>query len=268
MASSQNIVDLPRIAPVLLRGFRLIAQRRLRGGFRAVRALHPERLAHAGAGPLIVYLNHPSWWDPLLCLVASAALQPGREHYAPISATALKKYPLFGRLGMFPVEQQSGQGSARGAVQFLRGAQAVLRSGGVLWVTAQGHFTDVRERPTVLKDGLGALLARTETATVIPMAVEYTFWNQRLPEALLAFGTPIPVRAGATTAQWTRLLEQHLETVQDELAAASRQRDPALFKTLIEGNSGTAGLYGAWQRLRARLRGERFAADHASEDAE
>jgi 1-acyl-sn-glycerol-3-phosphate acyltransferase len=243
----------------LVRAFSVIARRRLRLGFRAMRAIHPERLTNA-RGPVIVYLNHPSWWDPLACLVASRALLPQRAHYAPISSESLKKYRIFRQLGMFPVAQDS----VRGAAQFLRASDAVLASGAVLWITAQGHFTDARVRPTVLKSGLGALLTRRDGVTLLPLAVEYTFWNQRLPEALLAFGEPIPVGYGRehSAAEWTAYLASALQQTQEELATEAMHRDETRFQTLLEGGRGSAGFYGIWQRLRASFRGDQ-SPDHA-----
>jgi hypothetical protein len=64
----------------------------------------------------------------------------------------------------------------------------------MLWLTAQGEFRDVRERPAGLKNGLGALLARVKKGTVLPLALEYPFWSEKKPEAHLAFGTPIIVK--------------------------------------------------------------------------
>ena len=208
----------------------------------------------------MIYLNHPSWWDPIVCAELARRLLPGRKHRAPISAESLQRYRLFRHMGMFPVAQKS----PRGAAQFLRVSQAVLNAGGVLWVTAEGHFTDPRTRPTRLAPGLGALLHRTGGVTVIPLAVEYTFWNQRLPEVLLAVGEPLHVHLAAerTTSEWTEALEANLQAAQDKLAAASAQRDPVPFTILLEGGKGTAGPYGVWQRMSAKLRGERFDADH------
>jgi 1-acyl-sn-glycerol-3-phosphate acyltransferase len=236
-------------SPLLLRGFSMIARRRLRRAFRAVRLLGAERLPGQAQGPLIVYLNHPSWWDPLVCLAVAQAVLPQRVHYAPISAASLVQYPLFARLGLFAVEQDS----LRGAAQFLRGAGAVLDAGGVLWITAQGSFTDARERPVALKPGLGALVHRLPRATVVPMALEYTFWNQRLPEALVALGEPVVADGGEhAAAEWTAMLADRLGAVQNELAMASQERDGARFSTLLEGGRGTSGIYGAWQRLTGR----------------
>jgi 1-acyl-sn-glycerol-3-phosphate acyltransferase len=237
-------------SPLLVRGFSVIARRRLRQGFRALRIVGGERLQAQAGGPLLVYLNHPSWWDPLVCLAIARALLPRRTHYAPISAASLIEYPLFERLGMFPVQQDA----LRGVAQFLRGSQQVLHSGGVLWITAQGSFTDARVRPAALKSGLGALLHRLPQATVLPLAIEYTFWNERLPEALVSVGEPIGVSNGPSRSSeaWTKLLEGRLESLQDELAELAIQRDPKPFTTLLRGDQGTAGFYGWWQRLRGR----------------
>ncbi len=263
MARSVKSVDLPRGSGLLLRAFSIIARRRLRRGFRAVRLLHAERLRELPSGPVVIYLNHPSWWDPLACIAIARRLLPGRMHRAPISELALEEYRFFRNLGMFPVEQDS----PRGATQFLRAAKAVLAANGVLWITAQGHFTDARIRPVRLMAGLGALLQRSANVTVIPLAVEYTFWNQRLPEALAAVGEPLRVAAvrERSAAGWTALLEQHLQAAQDALAEASLTRDPAAFMTVLEGKRGTSGMYGAWQRLRSRFAGQDYQADHLAD---
>ncbi len=217
------------------------------------------------ASPVIVYLNHPSWWDPIACAELARRLLPGRKHRAPISAASLQQYRFFRHIGMFPVEQDS----PRGAAQFLRTASAVLQGNGVLWVTAQGHFTDARVRPVELKSGLGALLQRCAEITVVPLAVEYTFWNQRLPEVLLSAGEPFSVRRGRdlSTAEWTIQLQQKLQATQDELAAASLARDASAFAVLLQGRRGTAGPYALWQRLRARLGGQPYNADHQDPSA-
>lgn len=224
-----------------------------------MRILYPERLRTLPAGPVVVYLNHPSWWDPIVCAELSRRLMPGRNHRAPISAASLKQYRFFRHIGMFPVEQDS----PRGAVQFLRTAAVVLQGGGVLWITAQGHFTDARVRPVALKSGLGALLQRSDSLTVVPLALEYTFWNQRLPEVLLAVGEPFFVDRSRdlSVAEWTGALETQLHVAQDHLAAASLARDPDAFTMLLEGRRGTAGPYALWQRLRARLFGQAYSAD-------
>lgn len=263
MADPQQTAKLTRSWWWLLLIFSMIGRRRLRKNFRAVRMMHVERIQNLPAGPIVIYLNHPSWWDPIVCAEIARRLLPGRKHRAPISAASLKQYKFFRNIGMFPVEQ----GSSRGAAQFLRAAANVLAANGVLWITAQGHFTDARIRPVELKGGLGKLLERHGDLTVLPLAVEYTFWNQRLPEALLAVGEPLPVQAirQHTATEWTVLLQRHLQAAQDNLQAASLQRDPSAFTTLLRGRQGTSGPYGWWQRARARIHGEQYQPDHLDE---
>ncbi len=260
MDKQRQPAQLPPSWRWLLLLFSIIGRRRLRKNFRAVRMMNVERLRNLPAGPVIIYLNHPSWWDPIVCAEIARRLLPGRKHRAPISEASLKEYRFFRKMGMFPVEQES----PRGAVQFLRAAGSVLAANGVLWITAQGHFTDARVRPLELKGGLGKLVQRSSSLTIVSLAVEYTFWNQRLPEVLLAVGSPMQVDSGAehSAQEWTALLEERLQETQDQLRNASLSRDATVFYTLLQGRRGTSGPYSWWQRARARLRGETYQPDH------
>ena len=237
------------------------------------RHFHALRLAGAGNwpaahGPLVVCLNHASWWDPLTSILLSRSLDRASDHYAPMDALAFARYGILRKLGLFPVEQ----GTPRGGAQFLRAAAHILANPkAVLWLTPQGGFTDVRTRPVVFRAGLDALLRRTAQVTVLPLALEYTFWDERLPEALALLGAPLhfvhgqllkgPACAGDGAGEQVATA---LAQTQDHLAALAAHRDPALFTSVLAGGAGTSGVYGAWQRLRALARGERHQAEHAS----
>jgi 1-acyl-sn-glycerol-3-phosphate acyltransferase len=138
--------------------------------------------------PVAVFANHASWWDPLVCLLLAAEYFPGRASFAPIDARALQRYRLLERFGFFPVEVRS----ARGAAAFVQNASTILESPKrILWLTPQGKFTDVRERPVSFQRGLAHLAGRVGPSVFLPIALEYTFWEERTPEVLLAFGTPL-----------------------------------------------------------------------------
>jgi len=248
--------ELPTISGFTLRFFRRIVRGYFRRHFRAVSVQEAERLASV-SGPLIVYANHSSWWDPMVSILLAAVLLPGRKHYAPMDAEALKRYPILRKLGIFPVEMSS----ARGAAQFLRTSEAILAAGGVLWITPQGRFADVREE-LVFKPGLGALAARVPDVTLVPLAIEYVFWDERLPETLLRVGEPLRVAEGASTEQ----LEAALAAVMAELKAAVLARDPRAFSSLLRGGRGTGGLYGLGRRLRAWITRKPLAMDHSRRD--
>ncbi len=252
---------LPPISPTIAPWFLWYVKKYQVGKFfNATRLLKGTRPPHYEPDePLIVYLNHPSWWDPLVCVVATEFFK-GRSHYAPMDAAMLKKYAIFSKLGFFGIEA-----NARGAVQFLRMGEAIMnKPGTMLWITAQGEFRDVRERPAGLKNGLGALLSRVKKGTVIPLALEYPFWNEKKPEAHLAFGTPIIVKdfADLSADDWTHKLDSALVATQDALANAVRSRDLLRYEVILAGKSGVGGVYDLWRRMMAQLRGQQFHAEH------
>lgn len=244
--------SVPQQNPALRALFYRMARRNLRRSFRALRIAHDERIRKNDA-PLILIANHPSWWEPITGLLIAEALMPHRRHFAPMDARPLRRFPILGRVGMFPIEA----GTSRGAVTFLQTAKNILQDQrNVLWLTPQGRFADVRERPAKFAGGLGVLLSQIREATIQPIALEYTFWNERQPEALALVGEPIfqtpsdPKHA----EDITRICEEKLTAAQDELATLSILRDPQPFTKILEGRGGTQGLYGAWQRLLGRHR--------------
>ena len=208
-----------------------------------------------------MYANHSSWWDPMVSVLLAEQLLPRRKHYAPMDAAALAKYPILGKIGIFPVEMSS----ARGAAQFLRTSQAILEAGGVLWITPQGRFADVRD-VLAFKPGLGALAARVPEATIVPLAIEYCFWDERLPETLLRIGEPLRVVAGTTTEAATQQLEIALHIVMGELKVAAISRDAGTFTPLLRGARGTGGFYGFARRLRSWIMRKPLAMDHTRRD--
>jgi len=248
--------EVPPVSAMTLRFFRSIVRGYFRRHFRAVMVQEQERLAKA-SGPLIVYANHSSWWDPMVCVLLAGALLPERSHYAPMDAVALDRYRILRKIGIFPVEMAT----ARGAAQFLRTSQTILESGGVVWITPQGRFADAREA-LAFKPGLGALAVRVPGVTLLPLAIEYAFWDERLPEVLMRFGEPVRLAAGMSADTATRELEQTLATTMQELKAAAMARDARAFQVLLSGGRGTGGFYALGRRLRAIFTGKRGRVDH------
>src|SRR5262249_52098501 len=156
-----------------------------------------------------------SWWDPLVGLVVAERFA-GREHYAPIDAKALGRYRFFEKLGFFGVEQNS----ARGVRTFLQTSRAILsRPNAMLWITPQGRFTRVRDRPLGLRPGVAHLAHHLDRAIILPLALEYTFWEEKLPEALAQFGESISIEGGGNRSveEWLASIEQGLTAAQDRL---------------------------------------------------
>lgn len=254
-------MKVPAISTPVLFFFRRIVRGYFKRHFHAVRIAHRERFAEA-SGPLIVYANHSSWWDPMVSVLLAAESMPGRRHFAPMDAEALEKYGLLKRIGIFPVEMKT----ARGAVQFLRTGEAILKADGVLWVTPQGRFCDARERPLEFKPGMAALAARVAEScgecTLLPLAIEYPFWDERLPETLLYFAEPVRVLAGEAAASIQLRALDALEGALDEMRKRSVARSTAGFELLASGSLGTGGFYALGQRAKAFLTRRPYVAEH------
>ncbi len=224
--------DIPAISQTMTNGFLWFSRRYLRKHFHAF-ALNRSCLQgfeFSERDALVVYANHPSWWDPISALVLARQVFPKHRVYAPIDARALQKYKMFSRMGFFGVSP-----SRAGAIEFLRRSQAILsQPGSSIWLTPEGRFVDPRESSAPLAAGLSHLATRLATQNsqvdtdkaprqlfFIPCAVEYAFWEERKPEALCWFGRPVcvAVRDQASDlateqrgdkAAWNRLLTDRL----------------------------------------------------------
>lgn len=250
---------LPAYTPWLNRGFSRFLHRYFAKNFTAVRVVKgsvPEI-----SGPFLACSNHPAWWDPITLLLIAHRYFPDRRCYGPIDAAALDRYPLLGRLGLLPLDGQSATSIRR----FLKMSDAVVKQGNAMGLTVQGEFVDVRARPLKLEPGIGYLMRRHPEVPVIPVALEYPFWNEKNPEALIHFGNPISgsqSRRSLSTGQLTNRVADRLTETLDELAAVSQSRDPGRFDSIIAGSSGVGGSYDLLRRARAWIKGESFDAAH------
>jgi 1-acyl-sn-glycerol-3-phosphate acyltransferase len=249
-------------SPARCRFFTTVMRRQMRAGFKAVRLAHPGPPDVAEDRPLMVYSNHPAWWDPAFFIVLADRLFSARESYGPIDAVMLERYRFMRRIGIFGVTQDS----PRGASEFLRTAERIVDDPRrMLWITAQGEFTDPRERPVALRSGAARLMTRRPEVVAVPLALEYPFWTEKRPEALALFGMPVTVERGESSDVLNDRLAAGLEAAMDDLSGRAVRREAGRFDRLISGTSGVGGIYGGWSRLRAVIAGRRNAPDHMEE---
>ena len=261
--------ELPAFSRQLNGWFMLYVRNYFRRHFHALRVLAGENgqagLPDIASEPVIFYTNHPGWWDPLVFLLLAGKCYPDRLNYGPIDAAALGKYRFMERIGFLGIEPHARSGAAR----FLRMARAASRRSDVIfWITSQGAFADPRTRPPAIRPGVGHAVASSGCGLIVPVAVEYPFWSERLPEALVAFGPVMriaDVDQHRDAKEWTAVLEAALTATQDRLAEAAIRRDPHAFTVLASGNVGVGWIYDSLRRLKAWWRGERFDASHGGE---
>jgi 1-acyl-sn-glycerol-3-phosphate acyltransferase len=165
------------LSRILNRGFRRYVRRFIRRNFNAVRVSGQEYTQQLPTGPVVCFFNHPSWWDPMTVVLITDLLFPGRRFYAPMDAEALRHYPILERLGFFAVARDS----VAGAKEFLNKSREVLKSpDSMLWMTPTGSFHDARHAAPFMS-GLSHLVDSNFEGSVLTMAIEYTFWNERCP---------------------------------------------------------------------------------------
>lgn len=217
--------------------------------------------------PLIVYCNHPSWWDPLIAHFINRRLFGPRQFYAPIAASALEKYKVFERLGFFGVETES----SRGAASFLRTtAELFRREQTSLWLTPEGRFADARDHSAELMPGLPHLCSGMSAGIVVPLSLEYVFWEERLPECLLRIGEVVSLAELSieTKSQWAGELTKRLRENQSQLATLAIARCSEPFDNLLCGKQGVSGVYDFGRRLKSWLSFRRFHAAHGKQFGE
>ena len=93
VAAASRRRAVPRRWPWLVRGFRKYAARYVRKHFHAVRLSKSGAAFPPADEPLLVVLNHPSWWDPLIGIVLSREFAD-RDQFAAIDAVAVRAVPL------------------------------------------------------------------------------------------------------------------------------------------------------------------------------
>jgi 1-acyl-sn-glycerol-3-phosphate acyltransferase len=257
--------DLPNISPFLLRWFTWYGRRFVKRHFNAVRIVRDSPAFPKTDAPLVIVLNHPSWWDPMIGLLLANAQLADRKHYAPIFDATLAQYKFFARLGYFAVKP-----THRGALDFLRQSAAILQQPrATLWITAQGNFTDARVRPIQLARGIGHLSLQNPKAQFVPLALEIAYWHERTPEALVRIGDPIDFSSNSrSAADRTHHIARSLERTCDALAADAMTQDPQRFGIILSGSRGVGGVYDSYRHTAAIVHGKPFDPSHDAHQTE
>lgn len=262
----QDPESAPKVASWFQNGFHRFLSPLLKRHFHAV-AIERESLAQLrviNEQPLIVYANHPSWWDPLIAHFLNRTLFPSRQFYAPIDADALEQYRVFAKLGFFGVQMDSSQGAAA----FLKQSRMILGSPtNALWLTPEGRFADVRDESAELMPGLSHLCNKMDAGFAIPLALEYVFWEERLPVCLVRLGDALAIHDHADWSKslWSEHLTGHLRDAQQTLAELAIARSSEPFENLLRGRAGGGLIYDSFRRAKSLVTGKPFRAAHGQQ---
>src|SRR5262249_37350397 len=114
--------------------------------------------------------------------------------------------------------------------------------------------------------GIAHLVRRLGHGVILPLALEYPFWEERYPEAIASFGEPIRIsqESSLRVSEWLTRIGTALAATQDALAREAQRRRPEAFDTLADGRPGVGGMYGLCGRFKALAAGKRFKPEHGS----
>lgn len=208
--------------------------RRLRRRFAGVHLKGGAAVPPDGGGvPLVLYGNHPGWWDAVLPLILS------RRHfrhdaYAMMEEKQLARYGFFRKIGCFSVVREN----PREALRSLAYAKELLEgSSRALWVFPQGVLTSAEKRPLGFYNGTARLLRDLGEVIAIPVAFRYEFVEQELPEAFVAVGKPWHIRRDerVDVRRTTDILEQLLEYEMDVQREDVMEREFDAYQTIVTG---------------------------------
>lgn len=197
------------------RWFARVAERRIRGHFGAVHLAGREILERAlAAGPVLVVLNHSSYWDTLW-IIALARRILGADAYAMMDARHLRRLPFFAKVGAFGVDRDQ----PRDGVKAVRYAARLLeRPGTLVFVFPQGEERPSTVRPLGFEGGAAAIARVARAATVLPMGLRYEHGSSPRPTLYAAIGPPLEPRDELAAG---RLAQERAVTAQlDRIEAA------------------------------------------------
>lgn len=220
---------------------------------------HAVRLAKGGQAlaaqldtdprPVILLLNHSSWWDPLIGFAVGSNLLQSRIGIAPMDRSQLERFSFFRKLGLFGIDPDNPASMSAMldyATSFVRNSTRPT-----IALTPQGRFTDVRE-PIVLRPGAAALCSTLGDVRAAILSIEYAFWQDQRPEVFLRLADVHAPQSPSTTG-WQRALTAAMTDSCQALAAMVIARDPTAFDPLLaRAGSSVNPVYDLFLKLRGK----------------
>lgn len=181
--------------------------------------------------PLIIYVNHSSWWDGLAAFQISKTAS--LDSFIMMEEKHLKKLFLFRRLGAFSVVRENRFEAAQSinyAVNLLR-----EKTSRTLWIFPQGEILPNDIRPLKFFGGLSKIIQKLDFCFVLSIAIRYEFAGKYKPEAFLKIDKPIFFDNDKKFSRKaiTKTLEENLTRTLDELKINIVNKDFKDFENII-----------------------------------
>lgn len=183
--------------------------------------------------PLIIYVNHSSWWDGLIAFEISRKTK--LESFIMMEEKQLKKLFLFRRLGAFSVVREN----PRKAMKSIDYAVEILKQNcrHTLWIFPQGEILPNDTRPLRFYNGLSKIIKKAgRKVQFLPVALRYEFLKEFKPQIFIKIGKVQSIAAIDEDFEpkiFTQHLARNLTEVLDDLKIEITSRDFSKFERLI-----------------------------------
>jgi hypothetical protein len=236
-----------------LRVFGWYACRLLRKRFASVRIADGTdeviRSAADSDQPVIVAMNHPSWWDPIIGVTIKHLYMPQRFAISPIDMAMYKRFGFMKRLGLFGIDPDHPEASSA-MLDYIHSC-ASTHPDIALFITPQGQFSDTRT-PIIVRPGIASAALSLTNAAVLSLSAELPFWHDQRPELLLRAERCKRPELHTTTA-WVRAIRDCMQHNADCLAEIAIARDAQRLKPLLtRKGSAVNPVFDLMQKARGR----------------
>jgi 1-acyl-sn-glycerol-3-phosphate acyltransferase len=195
-------------------------------------------------GPLIVYLNHPSWWDGYLAFLLNRNVLHGRfQGYAMMEERQLRLYRFFSWSGAFSVHRQDARSALR-SVAYI-GRLLAERRDRSLYIFPQGEIAPNDRRPLEIFSGLARIARQAGGATLWPVALRYEFRGEQRPEAFIRAGPLHRSAADADPRALTAEVGARLTAACDALRDEYNAGNLGDYQPLLRGRAGVNRVFDA-----------------------
>lgn len=184
--------------------------------FSALRVQGIENLENRNPNlPLVLYVNHSSWWDGLVAFEIGRATR--LDQFVMMEEKQLKRLFLFRRLGAFSVVREN----PREAVRSVNYAVEILmeKPNRALWIFPQGEILPNDTRPLRFYQGLARIVEKTGECLAVPVAMRYEFLGEFKPVAFAKIGSAERFAHVADAKQITERLSMQLTESLEDLKA-------------------------------------------------
>ncbi|MDD3593447.1 MAG: 1-acyl-sn-glycerol-3-phosphate acyltransferase [Candidatus Gastranaerophilales bacterium] len=149
----------------------------------------------------IFYAQHNCWWDGIIGYYLCRNILKVPMN---IMVEDLIKFPLLANVGAFSVDKKSPKSTLH-VVNYC--ADFLTKEKINLWLFPQGVIKPPNHRPLEFQKGLTYIAQKCKKINLIPVAVQYPFVRQGLPEVLIDMGKPIFLDKDINRSEYTAFLE-------------------------------------------------------------